>query len=675
MVKKVIINTVKTLVVSIFFMGCFTRCASIMTPDGGPKDSLPPVVMSMSPQNYTTSFNEKKIFITFDEYVQLKDQQKEFFVSPMMTRKPLLSIKGRGVLVTMRDDSLMENTTYSLNFGSSIVDNNEGNPLNSFRYVFSTGEEIDSMIISGYTVDAYKADSLSKGFIFFYPKDSLNMGEGYDSTMLSRLPVAIARAENNGIFLAQNLKPIDYKIYAFEDTNSNQTYEAGVDKIGFLDSMYNPEKMPDFRLWYDSTRNYIVADPQLYFRLFSDVAFQRQILQDSKRPLQHKIELSFGAPHPEIESIEFDSIPSNALILEPTTINRDTFNLWINLPSEQIPDSIRGRITYLKHDSVRNLSSVGEEVKLNWRFIETSAQRDEREKLDKERERAQRRGEEWIEPEVVNPFKVKLNTSGEVNPESGLTLDFDYPLLEFDMASVSLTSTASAEGSQSIDEAITITQDSIDIRRYYIGSAWDKQDVKYNLTIPPGAIVDIARQSNDSIVGEYKAINPEKYATVVLNMAGRSQIPTPNYIVELLDGKGTLIESKMTHDSEVLQFNYVKAGDISLRIIEDGNYNLRWDTGSLVEMRHPERVEIYSQDGESIFTTKENWEMELSVDLSRIFAPVTMSSVMNSLEKQEIKRLENLEKSRQIRQEEAKNKKSGNSNTSGFGTGSGNFGF
>ncbi len=655
--------------VLILFVGMFVRCASIMTPEGGPIDTLPPVVMVMTPENFTTNFSEKKIFIEFDEFVQLKDQQKEFFVSPMMTRKPLLSIRGRGVLVTMRDDTLHENTTYALNFGSTIVDNNEGNPLHSFRYVFSTGDKIDSMIISGYTVDAYGADSVSKSFIYFYPVDSLEIGEGYDSTLFKRQPAVIGRAENNGIFITQNLKPIDYKVYAFEDTNSNQTYEAATDKVGFLDSLYNPTRMPDFGIWYDSIRQYVVADPQLYMRLFTDVSFSRQILQESKRPTQYKAELYFGAAFPEIISIELDSIPSENIILEPLTVGRDTLNMWFDLPAELIPDSIRGTITYMKHDSLRVLGEVSEPLKLNWRFVETKAEREAREDLDKERERALKRGEEWIEPEVPNPFKMNLTKGGDINPEHSLVREFDFPLSTLDTAAITMVSyPASSSSGESITytpEPITITRDTMSLRRYFINSAWSKQDAKYLLNIPQGAITNIAQQSNDSLSSEYSLYNPEKYAVVIVNIKGRDGVSAPNYIVELLNSKNVLIESKMTGQSDKIQFNYVRAGDIRLRVIEDSNNNGKWDSGNLIEMRHPERVELYSDGGEDIFTTRENWDMELDMDIGKLFAPITMESVMQTLEEQEIKRLERLEESRAEAKRKAEEKK--NSSSGGFG--------
>ena len=245
----------RTAVLLLFGGAFFSRCANIMTPDGGPKDTLPPVIVKLEPGNFATNFKAKKIYIEFNEFVQIKDQNKEMFVSPAMKKLPLLTTRGRGIVITIRD-TLKENTTYAIDLGSAIRDNNEGNPLNAMRYVFSTGDKVDSMMCSGYTADSYKADSVSRTFIWFYIADSLPNTPGYDSTIFNRKPDVIARAQNNGIFIAQNLKPVNYRIYAIGDKNDNQLYEAGTDMVGLLDTLYNPAKMPEFAIWFDSLRMY-----------------------------------------------------------------------------------------------------------------------------------------------------------------------------------------------------------------------------------------------------------------------------------------------------------------------------------------------------------------------------------------------------------------------------------
>lgn len=642
--KRPILHLMRAAVVLLFVPAFLSRCASMMTPTGGPKDSLPPVIVTMLPDNFTTNrptTGHGKIYIEFDEFVQIKDQQKEFFTSPAMKKKPLISLRGKGVVIQVRD-TLSPNTTYSLNFGSAIRDNNEGNPLYSMRYVFSTGSEIDSMVLSGYTADSYKADSVSKSFIWFFPADSIeNMAE-YDSTIFKYKPTAIARAENNGIFIAQNLKPIDYRVYAVQDKNDNQVYEPGSDQVGFLEGLYNPVRQPDFAMWFDSIRRYVNAEPQLYFRMFTDKAFRRQVLSESARPQQHKAMLYFSSAHPKIEKLRFDSIPDDKIIFDPQTIGRDTIALWFNVPSASLPDTLKGEITYYKHDTINVLQPVTVPLKLEWHLIETKEQERAREKLERDRRKAEAAGEEWTEPKKPSPFAFKLPLSGDVNPETHLTVDFDYPIMKLDSASVLLTITG--EKNQVEDVPVHFVRDTVQLRRWSIRAPW-KAGGQYTLTIPQGAITDVAGFTNDSIIGKYTALDPEKFATVKIHVKGRGD--GTKYIVQQLDGNGSLKQEKRNISSGDVQFNYVPAGEIKFRVIEDKNGNGKWDTGNVVERRQPERAEMYvNEKGEDVFATKANWEVEFPMDMNAIFAPVTMESLSRMLDERESQRLRREEEKR-----------------------------
>ena len=633
------------LVVALLFVSAFlSRCASMMTPTGGPRDSLPPVIVNMTPDNNSTNrplVGHEKIYIEFDEFVQLKDQQKEFFTSPAMKKKPTVSLRGRGVVIQLRD-TLAPNTTYSLNFGSAIRDNNEGNPLYSMRYVFSTGPEIDSMLLTGYTADSYKADSVSKTFIWFFPADSVENVAEYDSTVFKYKPASIARAENNGIFIAQNLKPIPYRVYAVQDKNDNQMYEPGNDQVGFLEKTYNPAEMPDFAMWYDSIRQYVTAEPQLYFRMFTDKAFRRQMLSESERPQQHKAMLYFASAHPKITKLRFDSIPADRVIFDPQTVGRDTIALWFNVPSADLPDTIKGEITYFKHDTVNRLQEVTEPLKLAWRLIETKEQEREREKLERDRRKAEAAGEEWVEPKKPNPFAFKLPTSGDINPENHLTVEFDYPLVKIDSSRLLLTRLL--EDNSVEDVPVRMVRDTGQLCKWYIRAPW-KTAGQYTLTIPEGTITDVAGLSNDSIVGKYTVLDPEKFATVKIRVNGRDD--GTKYIVQLLDGHNALKQERRDVVTGDIQFNYVPAGEIKFRVIEDKNGNGKWDTGNLVERRQPERAEIYANDeGEDTFATKTNWEIEFTMDMNRIFAPVTMQSLSRLLDEREAQRLRREEEKR-----------------------------
>ena len=488
----------------------------------------------------------------------------------------------------------------------------------------------------------------------------------YDSTIFKYKPAVIARAENNGIFIAQNLKPIPYRVYAVQDKNDNQMYEPGSDQVGFLEKSYNPAEMPDFAMWYDSIRQYVTAEPQLYLRMFTDKAFRRQLLSQTERPLQHKAMLYFGAAHPRIERIRFDSIPEDRVIVDPQTVGRDTIALWFNMPSSALPDTIKGEITYFKHDTVNVLQEVTEPLKLSWRLIETKEQEKEREKLERDRRKAEAAGEEWVEPKKENPFAYKLPLTGEINPENNLTVDFDYPLTRLDSAAMLLTLTRPDNSIE--DVPVRFVRDTGLLRRWHIEAPWTSGG-QYTLTIPKGAITDVAGFSNDSIVGKYTVLDPEKFATVKIHVKGKDD--KAKYILQLLDGSNALKQEKRDVTTGDWQFNYVPAGEIKFRIIEDMNGNGKWDTGNVVERLQPERAEIYANDeGEDTFATKTNWEVEFSIDMNRVFAPVTMESLSRLLDEREAQRLRREAEKRAKEPKTNRNSHDQNNqnNASGFGS-------
>lgn len=674
------------------------RCANISSPQGGPKDSLPPIIVSATPGFGTTNFTGKEIYIGFNEYVVIKDQQKEFFTSPMMKRNPTITTSGKGIRITILD-TLAENQTYALNFGNSVVDNNEGNVLSDLRYVFSTGDRIDSMIMSGYTVSASKGDSVSKSLIFFYPAELDSIPE-YDSLLLKHKPAAVARAANNGIFIAQNLKPIDYKIYAIQDNNNNFTYDPETDMVGFLDSVHNPLTEPDFKVWYDTTRHYLTANPQLYFKMFTDGRFKRQNLAESKREEQHKVTLFFGAPNPEVLEFALDSIASEEIITEYVTKGKDTINYWLNVPSERLGDTLRGRVVYMKHDSVNNLVPDTAKLELFWKYFESKEEKKAREEEEKKMEKALKDSVEYIPPKKPNPFKVDL-TKGDLNPEDSFTLKFAMPLTKVDTAAIELLMAgvvdkkaeeeaknkpkpknqqerdAEAQAIADAEAAMPkvefhLEQDTTDMKLWHLRAKWAPA-TKYKLMIPEGVFRNVAGQQNDTLRSEFKTLNPEEFGSVVVNVAGKS--PNDTYVLYLKDSNGKVIDEIRGAKSGTHRFNYVKPGDVRVGVLEDKNGNGIWDTGNLIERRQPERTEPYvDEKGEEIMSVKANWEVEITADMGKIFAPITFESVNEQLRKTEAVRLKKiLEEREKKRLENLKREQEGQNSggLGGFGAGMG----
>lgn len=661
-----ITSSLTAAIVLLFGGALLTKCASTMTPTGGPKDTIPPVIVYMNPDNFTTmidTLHPPKIYVEFNEYVQIKDQQKELFTSPAMKKTPTVSRRGKGIVIQIKD-TLRPNTTYAINFGSSIQDNNESNPLHAMRYVFSTGPEVDSMFMSGYTADSYKADSVSKSFIYFFMADSVEQPKEWDSTMFKYKPQVIARAEKNGIFIAQNLKPVPYRIYAFEDTNNNMLYEPAVDQIGFLDTTYNPSQMPGFSIWYDSLRHYPSAEPQLYFRMFMDRRFTRHTLSGQERLNRHKAMLYFGSPNPEVIKLEFDSIPSDRVIYDPQNANKDTVALWFDIAPEELPDTIKGTITYIKHDSINNLVEGTDKLRLAWVKSETKEEQKERERQEKEREKAEKAGEEYTPPAEPNPFKLSMPSSGEVNKDKDIELEFDFPLTRFDSTAISMRMVREGS-SDTTDVEFHFIQDTINRRKYRLHAAWE-QRAQYNLLIPSGVFRNVAQEQNDTIKASYTGSDPAQYA--IINLTVRSTHPKAKYIVQLTNAQGATQKEIRNVTAGSYKFEYITPGDVMVRVIEDLNANGKWDTGDMVAMRQPERSEIYkSADGVELITTKANWEFDVDVDMDALFAPMTMEKLIQLLNDREDERLKKVAEEMEKKRRENSNKGQNQGSFGGFG--------
>lgn len=206
-------------------------CAKRGSITGGLKDTLAPVLKSSYPKNFSTEFKGTEIKLTFDEFIKLKDVKKQLIISPPLKNEPLILPTSVGKFITIKiNDTLQPNTTYSFNFGQSIEDNNEGNPLNQFKYVFSTGATIDSLSISGAVKDGFEKEVESFVSVMLYEvNDKFN-----DSVVYKEMPRYITNTlDSLKTFKLENLKAGKYLLVAMKDYGSNTKFNPNKDKIGF----------------------------------------------------------------------------------------------------------------------------------------------------------------------------------------------------------------------------------------------------------------------------------------------------------------------------------------------------------------------------------------------------------------------------------------------------------
>lgn len=224
----------------------FANCAKRGTITGGDKDTLAPVLKISLPKNYTTHFNDKVIKLTFDEYVKLKDINKQLIISPPLEKAPrILPLNAAKTVSVEFLEDLQPNTTYNLNFGQSIQDFNEGNPYKDFKYVFSTGAFIDSLEVSGTVRDALSKQKDKDLSIMLY-----EVNEEYkDSTVFKQNPRYITTsADTSGVFKIENIKAGKYMLIGLKDENQNHRYDPKSDKIGFLNAPVNLPTQETFDL-------------------------------------------------------------------------------------------------------------------------------------------------------------------------------------------------------------------------------------------------------------------------------------------------------------------------------------------------------------------------------------------------------------------------------------------
>ncbi|PHQ30860.1 Ig-like domain-containing protein [Leeuwenhoekiella nanhaiensis] len=210
------------------------QCAKKGTPTGGPKDETPPVLVRAEPPNYTTNFNSKEIRIYFDEYIKLKDLSKNLIVSPpMKTPATITPMGGASKYIDIEImDTLLPNTTYVFNFGESVVDNNEGNPFSFFKYVFSTGDYIDSLTVTGVIRDALLNKPDNYVTVMLYEADSTYT----DSLIYKEVPRYVTNTlDSSVVFELTNIKAGRYKLAALKDEASNYTFQPDKDKVAFYD--------------------------------------------------------------------------------------------------------------------------------------------------------------------------------------------------------------------------------------------------------------------------------------------------------------------------------------------------------------------------------------------------------------------------------------------------------
>ena len=580
-----------------------SSCANTRgAPTGGPKDTIPPVVLNMEPDSNAINFPvvKGKITITFDEYVQLKDPSKNIILSPPQKKRPKTSIKGKSIVVTF-EEPLDSNTTYSLNFGNAIVDNNESNPLPFFTYTFSTGTTIDTMMLSGNVYDYATLLPVEGATVSLYHNAK-------DSSVFNDLPAAVTKTDKWGYFVVRNINNVPYRVYTIKDENNNNKYDPGLELVGFLDSLYTPnvimEKgMPQLGIYDMKDTLACMSRPSEIELVMFPEKTTKQYIRDYKRVSERGSYIKFGAPNVQIDSFSIKGIKSSR-VLQQLNATKDSLCFWIK-DGSMIDDTLFVGIKYLKSDSLNNLVPTAENLK----FILPKALRNK----DKSNDRSKQDNKEKKRKDLL---ELSLKATPETLDQDGFVLEFPEPLLVAKQDSLRFTMIDPKQ--QKFNAPYTFTRDTADLKRYILMPVDEfKKGNEYELFIPQFAFKDIYGNTNDSTMLKVSLPNDEKLSSIAMQL---TNVDT-KYIIELVNDTRDKIFRRytVTKDSTLL-FPYLKEGDYSIRITQDLNANGRLDIGDVLAGKLPEKVRLYRlPGGEAIIKVGERMDIEQSVDLKELF--------------------------------------------------------
>jgi len=346
------------LIVSFFYIIAIGNagCAQIGMPTGGDKDTIPPKLVSASPKPYSTNVTGNKITLTFNEYIDLKEPQTNVLVSPYPKKNPSVDFKLKTVTVKLRD-TLLPNTTYSINFGNAIADNNEGNPFKEFTYVFSTGSQIDSLTLTGKVIIAETGGFDTTLLAILYRDTD-------DSAVQKRTPDYIAKLSGEGNFRFINLPPGKFKVYALKDGDGGKTYNSKKEMFAFADAAVtvseNTEPVILFASALQKESPFAVTTTKvkpkrLTYSLSSDAG------QDLLKPF----EMNFNSPLKKFDSAKlilrdtnYKAISATAWTIDSTRTKITLSNKWIEgmnyrliMDTSAVNDSLGNHL--VKTDTIR----------------------------------------------------------------------------------------------------------------------------------------------------------------------------------------------------------------------------------------------------------------------------------------------------------------------------------
>lgn len=571
-------------------------CANIGNPSGGPIDKTPPIFMRSNPTPNAVNVKDRKIEIFFDEIVTLKDPSTKIIVSPAQTEMPRMSALGRKVTVELVD-SLLPNTTYTIDFSNSIQDNNEGNAIDNFAFAFSTGSVIDSMRVSGYVLDSRTLEPMQSVVVGL---QSNLADSAFHKEKLQR----VALTNDRGQFTIRNVSPGSYHIFALKDLDRDYKFGNPTEDIAFLDSIIVPsigsrEAADTVYNDLNEIDTIMRATRPAYFpndillSMFNEDR-KSQYLANNLRVDSTRISLTFAAASDTLPSLSIvgrNDVPDQWYTLERSQTN-DTLIYWIRPPHLVSADTLMVATTYLRTDTASNLSWGTDTLKFTF----------QRQKAKKKK-----KNEETDSLEQIRFMELHPLVNGTQEVYAPLLLQTGTPIERYSREAFHLQRKLQNDTIFYPAEikSIALRDSTLSRRDLMLKVDWEP-GAAYTLAVDSLAMTDIYGLQTKPLKVDFNVRKMEEYGNIVFNIPAVRD----SAIVELLDGteKIVLRAPVKSHRAELLN---LLPGKYYARLFIDRNGNGKYDTGNYDMHLQPEETVYYP----GAINLKKNWDVEQTWDI------------------------------------------------------------
>lgn len=571
-------------------------CANIGNPSGGPIDKTPPIFMRSNPTPNAVNVKDRKIEIFFDEIVTLKDPSTKIIVSPAQTEMPRMSALGRKVTVELVD-TLLPNTTYTIDFSNSIQDNNEGNAIDNFAFAFSTGSVIDSMRVSGYVLDSRTLEPMQSVVVGL---QSNLADSAFHKEKLQR----VALTNDRGQFTIRNVSPGSYHIFALKDLDRDYKFGNPTEDIAFLDSIIVPsigsrEAADTVYNDLNEIDTIMRATRPAYFpndillSMFNEDR-KSQYLANNLRVDSTRISLTFAAASDTLPSLSIvgrNDVPDQWYTLERSQTN-DTLTYWIRPPHLVSADTLMVATTYLRTDTASNLSWGTDTLKFTF----------QRQKAKKKK-----KNEETDSLEQIRFMELHPLANGTQEVYAPLLLQTGTPIERYSREAFHLQRKLQNDTTFYPAEikSIALRDSTLNRRDLMLKVDWEP-GAAYKLAVDSLAMTDIYGLQTKPLKVDFNVRKMEEYGNIVFNITAVRD----SAIVELLDGteKIVLRAPVKNHRAELLN---LLPGKYYARLFIDRNGNGKYDTGNYDMHLQPEETVYYP----GAINLKKNWDVEQTWDI------------------------------------------------------------